>query len=455
MNQNNGNQRERRLNLFINEGNASAPQGYEVASIGKEISFDLNALDRLCWDGWERIHYDLFALAAAVECADRHMNRGLRQLPRNFNVTLPVFNLRTWRQPEVRKLLCETLRLLTGDNWHFDFIKSDAKRKFPRQGIFPLASDKLKYAIAYSDGLDSRCVSGLYQHEEIVRVRIDGRKDHKTNDENVFDFIPFRVLHASLPESSVRSRGFKFATVTAIASHLAGVDRIIVPESGQGALGPVLLPLHNTYADYRSHPVFFRKMETFIECLLGHTVRYEQPRLWFTKGQTVQAYLEKSKGDKTSLHNTRSCWQVRWNVPRNTKLGQCGLCAACLLRRLSLHTAGVVEANETYTFAHLNKSSYKESRRPESKAQVTKTMVKYGIAGVRHLQQLADLARFPDEHLRADALEIAQSTDHSEEETLGNLKELVANHDSEWQSFVERLGETSFINDWTIGGRHD
>ena len=103
--------------------------------------------------------------------------------------------------------------------------------------------------------------------------------------------IPFKVKGYRGNESSFRSRGFQFAAVTAIAAQLSNVTRVVVPESGQGALGPVLLPLHNIYADYRNHPTFFRKMERFIKAVLGYRVRFEQPRLWSTKGQTLRAFL--------------------------------------------------------------------------------------------------------------------------------------------------------------------
>src|SRR5262249_4558326 len=144
-------------------------------------------------------------------------------------------------------------------------------------------------------------------------------------------------------ESSFRSRGFQFATVTTIAAQLSNVTRVVIPESGQTALGPVLVPLHNIYPDYRNHPTFFRKMERFIAALHGHRVRFEQPRLWFTKGQTLRAFLEMPQKSERHLISTRSCWQTRRVVNVGGRK-QCGLCAACLMRRLSLWAAGINEA---------------------------------------------------------------------------------------------------------------
>lgn len=442
------------LNLYISDGNGNTPKGFDTAEIGKEISFDPDILNTYHWNGWEPIHHDLLTLAAAIECADRQRGRRLSYWSRDLHIVLPVSELKIWQTAEIQARLCDVLRQLTGDNWNFNFVQSQIADTRSRQNALPFPKDRLAYTIAYSDGLDSRCVSGLYPTEEIVRVRVAGKKDRVGQGEKPFDLIPFHVKPQRSPENSVRSRGFKFATITAIASHLAGVSRIIVPESGQGALGPVLLPLHNIYPDYRNHPVFFRKMELFIEVLLGHNVRYEQPRLWSTKGQTVSAYLEDG-GAKSDLLSSRSCWQQRWNARYNGKLRQCGLCAACLLRRLSLHAAGITEPEDTYTISDLSKAMYESAMPRSNNLRPSKTMVEYGIVGTRHLQHFADLAALPDDKLKVRAFEIAKSTEHTEEEALGNLRSLAAQHAAEWQAFINDLGNRSFINSWITGGRYD
>jgi len=41
-----------------------------------------------------------------------------------FRITVPVQELAAWQQPEVHAHLRDTLRHLTGDNWHFTFIRA-------------------------------------------------------------------------------------------------------------------------------------------------------------------------------------------------------------------------------------------------------------------------------------------------------------------------------------------
>ena len=459
MNSHQSKQTKNSLTLFVVEhGRKSKHEGQHnviIAEIGKEIIFDLSILDTYRYDGWKPVHHDLLVVCAAVEFADRRRSHCSKQWSRMFHVTVPVLELKIWEQQNVQVSLCDTLRLLTGDNWHFSFVQSERSvLDEARQGSLPFGCRK-QFAIAYSEGLDSRCVSGIYDEGNIaVRVRVSEKRDRIKKGERPFDLIPFEVKLKLSPESTVRSRGFKFAAITAIAGHISEVSKIIVPESGQGALGPVLLPLHNIYADYRNYPTFFRKMERFVKDLLGYTVAFEQPRLWYTKGQTITAFLEQPGKTVESLLTTRSCWQQRMNVRVDGKLRQCGLCAACLLRRMSMHSARVNEPINTYTFTDLSANHYKDAIPRDSRVWQGNVMMQYGSVGARHLQQLADLAGQSDTSLRAHIFEIARATGASEQETCENLRMLLVQHAEEWSNFISAQGKFSFLYDWTKGGRY-
>ena len=320
--------------------------------------------------------------------------------------------------------------------------------------IFGVKRSK-EFVIAYSEGLDSRAVSGIFDVGNVaVRVRLSKTSSFAIPGESSYDLVPFEVKLPKSSESSVRSRGFKFAAITAIAAQLARVSKIIVPESGQGALGPVILPLHNVYADYRNYPSFFRKMENFVKELLNHEVNYEQPRIWHTKGQTISTYLDRSTNSIENILNTRSCWQTRMNVRVAGDLRQCGLCAACLLRRLSMHAAKVDEPTNTYAFSDLTADNYENVIPLDCRGIQRDTMVQYGSVGVRHLQQMADLAEQSDDMLRVYSFDIARAMGALEAETLKKLRTLLIQHRDEWRAFVEAQGRKSFLNQWTKGGRY-
>lgn len=429
------------------------PKDAVIAEVGRHIRFNAAVLDTFDVKGCEPLHYDMLVLCAAVEFADRRWKRPLGWR-RTLDVTVPVIDLKTWQKPEVLKSLHGVLNHLTGDTWRFTFIQ--AKNLSPigsRQMPLDFAKTKT-FAIAYSDGLDSRAVSALSgDKEQALCIRVAGNRQRRKNGDSYFTRIPFKVKGYRGNESSFRSRGFQFAAVTAIAAQLSSVSRIMVPESGQGALGPVLLPLHNIYSDYRNHPTFFRKMERLIKALQGYRVRFEQPRLWSTKGQTLRAFLGIAGKSEQHLTSTHSCWQTRRVVNVGGRK-QCGLCAACLLRRLSLHAAGVNEASDTYVVSDLAASEAGDALSIIPQKADRDIMVEYGSVGARHLQHLADMSGLPDDDLRVHASQLAAAIGESYEETLKKLRTMLVTHAAEWRAFLSAQGGQSFLKSWMDGGRH-
>ncbi|BAV52905.1 Uncharacterized protein MLTONO_p0435 (plasmid) [Mesorhizobium loti] len=214
-----------------------------------------------------------------------------------------------------------------------------------------------------------------------------------------------------------------------------------------------LLPLHNIYADYRNHPTFFRKMERFTKAVLDYRVRFDQPRLWSTKGQTLRAFLGIVGKSEQHLTNTHSCWQTRRIVNVGGRK-QCGLCAACLLRRLSLHAAGVNEASGTYVVSNLAASHASNALSVIPQKADRDIMVEYGSVGARHLQHLAEMADLPDDALRVHASQIAAATEATYEETLTKLRTMLVTHAAEWRVFLSAQGDQGFLKSWMDGGRY-
>jgi hypothetical protein len=109
--------------------------------------------------------------------------------------------------------------------------------------------------IPYSDGMDSRCVAGLLDRtlgEGLIRVRLGSRiSDAKAlkQQKQPFTSIPYRV-RSGQRESSARSRGFKFALISGLAAYLTKARRVLVPESGQGALGPALITVGQGFSKH-------------------------------------------------------------------------------------------------------------------------------------------------------------------------------------------------------------
>lgn len=422
----------------------------EFARLGKEINIAAHVLNALSEGKYLAVHYDLLVVCGAIEYADRRWRRS-DGWSRSLRLTIPVDELEIWQDQKVTSSLMRVLRHLTCDTWQFEFVQAQERPNFKgqRRIIFP---EKKTFAMAYSEGLDSRAVWALSgRASEALCIRVAKQHNKAKEGDGLFTQIPFWVKPSASRESSFRTRAFQFAALTAIAAQIADFNRIIVPESGQGVLGPALLPLHRTYADYRNYPSFFRKMEQFISVLLKHSVHYEQSRLWSTKGQTMCDFLKLPRKKAAHLIHTRSCWQVRNVVNSDGKRKQCGLCAACLLRRFSLLKANVEEPDDTYVIHDLTAKNARDAMSAVAEKHIG-SMLDYGIAGVRHFQQFAEMSTLPDKALRIHSIELAAAMSLTEVETLMKLRTLLTAHAEEWKAFISAQGRKSFLLNWINGG---
>jgi hypothetical protein len=246
-------------------------------------------------------------------------------------------------------------------------------------------------------------------------------------------------------ETSARSRGFKFAAVTGIAAALAKASEIIVTESGQGALGPILTVSGQAYADYRSYPAFTARMEDLLALVLGHRPHYQFPRLWHTKGETLAAWAGAMKGGE-DWWMARSCWQGSRQVAIDHTRRQCGVCAACLLRRLSVHAAGLEEPASGYVWENLRASDF-EGGAVAGAPRPTGAMREYMIAGVLHLDQLATMAGsvLHEPVINRISGELAPLLKQRRDAVKTRLQAMLQRHRVEWLAFLDSLGPDSFV----------
>ena len=429
--------------------------------IGENLKFDTAGLEAYCFANWDERIFDAFVLAAAVQFCDHTKARPSARWGRDIMLRVPVHDPAHWRSAAVSGALQGALGFLTGDRWRLEFIARKKPESPPRQGNFSLP-DGARVVIPFSDGLDSRAVAGLAEREhghKLIRVRLGSRSlnGHRTDGERVpFASVPYRVRYGrrGSVETSARSRGLKFALLSGIAAYLSQARQVIVPESGQGALGPVFVPVGQAYEDYRNHPLFTDRMEAFLSALFDHEVRYTYPRLWHTKAETVAAFIA-ALPDGKNWAQTRSCWQGQRQVSVSGRWRQCGICAACMLRRMSVHAMGGTEDKETYVWEDLSAARFEDGAALGFKKIKTQgALYEYAIAGTLHLDHLADLQHSPANQVLLDrqVFQLSRSLDLSEQETRQKLERLLTQHAKEWKNFVGSLGSRSFVARWALGG---
>jgi 7-cyano-7-deazaguanine synthase in queuosine biosynthesis len=448
-----------KIDVVVTEEAIERPYGYNCV-IGEHIKFNEEKLLSYCFARWEPVVFDLLVVAAAVEFCDRLRARPVFGWSREIHLEVPVYEVRRWEEDAISNSLTSALNFLTGDKWSIVFVERVSK-EFPYgQGYLEMPTDA-HAVVPFSDGMDSRAVAGLatVEHgERVIRVRLGSKtydKPVKGNKPQPFTNVPYKVKSGQrrFSESSNRSRGFKFSAIAAVAAYLAGVDTVIVPESGQGALAPALIPVVQAYPDFRNHPRFLRMMEKFIGALLNHNVRYAFPRLWSTKGETLREFVSKSE-ERDSWLSTISCWQQNRHVPVDGKKRQCGICAACMLRRMSVHAAGLTEPAQNYVWEDLSASSFQDAV-PKSFSKITPALREYAIGGTMHMDHLAALFGSANSNstLSRNASELARALGVNRNIAESKLLSLLHRHHGEWHSFLDSLGSKSFIRQWVVSTR--
>ncbi len=443
------------------EAGVRARSGWVACEIGESIRFDTRGLEAYCFGRWDPRVYDAFLVAAAVQFCDHTKRRPAGHWGRYFELRVPVHDVELWCSSVISGQLERILAFLTGDRWRIEFRARNKDEAAPQQGQFSVP-DGERVIVPFSDGLDSLAVAGLVEREyghKLIRVRLGERPIHGRRSARrsvPFIAVPYRVKAGKVGsvESSARSRGLRFAMLSGVAAYLSRAERVVITESGQGALGPALVPVGQAYEDYRNHPLFTDQMSRLIAGLFDHDVRYLYPRLWHTKAETLSEFVALGSGGKGWPH-TRSCWQSQRQVSVSGRRRQCGVCAACMLRRMSVHASGLRERKETYVWESLDVAKFEDgaaagfrNTRPEG------AMYEYAIAGALHLDHLASIrcSSANKAALVRQAFQLSQALEVSEGDTSQRLNRLLARHSEEWNAFLDSLGNHSFVRRWAHGG---
>ena len=435
------------VNVAVCEPGGSSPSDWLNCELGKDIWFSMAQLDAYACSRWEPVILDAMLVAATVEFADRSCRRPSKGWPRRLAIRIPVDDPARWKNPAVANTLLDALWFVTGDQWSVEFGQREDAYQEPTGNRLSLF-DPSAAVLAYSEGMDSLAVAGLAKSclgDDVVRVRLGGRSLATNGNRDPDVSVPYRVRVKRADESSVMSRGFKFATLSGIAAYLTRANRVIIPESGQGSLGPPLVPVGHRYPDYRNHPEFTHRMERFFRALLDTRIAYEFPRLWYTKGETLARYAATASDEP--WRTTKSCWKSnRWSSVRGS-WRQCGVCAACLLRRVSVHAAGLDEDPETYVCTDMSAAELESGVDPDF-THPNGAYREYAIAGVLHMRDLAAMAepgnrRIVRRHARS-LRPVLRANGNIEERLVGLLEK----HADEWRDYLSALKPSSFVNQW-------
>jgi hypothetical protein len=298
---------------------------------------------------------DFLSIAMAVTAADTFVKR--EDAPdgwsRSFEIVLPLAAPARW-QP-LRVQLEATLRFLSGDRWTFDLRPggvgapplSEIRRKLD---VIDLS--KSDCVALFSGGLDSAIgtLDLIAQSRRPLLVSHASRGDahRQVVVANRLPATCQRVAVNTYPtlagvdDDSMRSRSIQFLALAALAAQAMASFRsmqvvdLYVYENGLIALNPPLTPRRiGSHSTRTAHPFFLDGIRDLFAAT-GIPARIINPYEYRTKGEIVAAHAATASFGSFAVE-TVSCG--KWK----RKNQQCGRCVPCLIRRASLHTAGVAD----------------------------------------------------------------------------------------------------------------
>jgi hypothetical protein len=222
-------------------------------------------------------------------------------------------------------------------------------------------------------------------------------------------------------------------TLGAIAALHAGVKELYMYENGFGALN---LPFNATQVGIETskaaNPVFHRPMEKFIERVSDAPFKIVNPFLFLTKAQALRMAGVEKFG--LNLAETFSC--DRFPDWREGK-PQCGTCASCILRRLSLEAADLTDFDAGSNYARDVKS---DSFIPDkSSANILSNYEEQAITLDRALKKLNPWQALASDFPELYEIEHAIANDGRKDTGVREaLLQLLKSQVDEWKTFSGR-----------------
>ena len=451
----------KRHQVWVSEPNEPIPEGWKGCEIGSNLIFSLKNLEAHCFAVSDAMALDVFTVMSAIRFCDHTKRRPASDWKRCIAVNIPVYEADRWKSESVSRALHRALQLITGDYWQVSFRARDwTGLPLTQQSIeFP---DTFGAVMAYSGGLDSVATAFLEKPNHprgILRANIGRRIGSDTfwKDGKGFNVsVPFKVNcgNRGPDESSSRTRSFVHSLLCGVAAFYTKAETIIMTESGQSIWGPSLVLAGQAYEDFRSHPVFTKYMEKLIAGLFEHEVRFAFPRIWHTKGETLNEFLE-AGGCRAALLDTRSCWRDARHASVSGRRRQCGICAACLLRRMSLYSIGCSDQDREYLWENLRATEFQHGRAVDAALKgLMDSYCKDAVAGTMMLTRFAALgiSEPNNPNLKRHAFELSKMLELPAGEVMQKMNRMLRRHAKEWNDFVESLGPEAFVAQWSSGG---
>lgn len=313
----------------------------------------------------EPLQADLMDISLFAYLADRLSLRRKRANPqrqllwaRKLQLKIPVRCLSIWGQEENHRLLEELLHYFTEDEWRIEFTARQLEKRGSeiQSSLFPQSAPSQLRVALFSGGLDSFAgvTQQLFDLPSHYFVLVSGVTNPRQGDSQrkqidaIKTLAPNRAMHVPVEfgirhetehaeERSQRTRGFLFMSIGAVTAINIGTNELYIYENGVGAIN---LPYDGSQlgtANTRAvHPIALSRMSKFISQIFNTKFHIENPFIFKTKSEMCAQLKVDELGRYIQLTFSCDSFPIR-----EKGKPQCGSCTSCLLRRLSLESAGL------------------------------------------------------------------------------------------------------------------
>lgn len=325
---------------------------------------------------------DFLTIAMAVTAADTFVLRKdtANGWCRSFSITLPLCQPAIWQANKVH--LEHILHFLSGDIWQFDFQENgqNPPQPYSQNDRTKLVDLRNKDCVClFSGGLDSSigAIDLLEQGHSPVLVSHSYKGD-KSRQQAIIQqlnqngyinqFSQFNAIaqphlnNGMATEITMRTRSLNFLAFAIVSAYALQefvqeeID-VFVPENGVISINaPLTVRRVGTLSTRTTHPYFIQEIQRLFTAVnIPFTLR--NPYQFKTKGQMI-AECENLPLLQQIIPDTVSC--SHWK----RKNQQCGICVPCLIRRASLHYAGITN-DAQYEFNDIRQILINQDRRDD------------------------------------------------------------------------------------------
>jgi len=251
-------------------------------------------------------------------------------------------------------LLQEIATQIVGREISIEIIRNKTKHKY-----YPLKTKKHARIVLFSGGIDSFLAAlenpdaVLVHVNKAMAMRYFSRKSksfiEKLQGKRLYEEIPYvpREMGEGLPISN--SRGLVFICLGALYIPAYDSDEIIIGENGLLIYNPPIFEGADMTRGLR--PNLTNKIEKLLTDVYGKKITLKFPNIDITKKEVlskIEAIVSKN-GVEKMLRITHSCSQQQPTKGIKGKMRMCGLCYACVVRRISTLSIGF---DESYNYIH-------------------------------------------------------------------------------------------------------